>query len=286
MREQILITGSSGLLGQEFRRFLPEENAIFCSHSQLDITKIEDIRQFMEVNPIKYIINCAANCNAEYLEEHPQDSYLINELAPHNLALVANEYGATLIHFSSDYVFNGKQSIPYIEIDQTSGLSVYGCSKERSEKDLLSICNSVVIFRTAWLFSEFGRDFVKTIKQLGSKQDLSVIFDQIGSPTYAGDLAKHVLDILPQIQQGTKEIYHLSNEGSCSWYDLAHQIVRGFDLNCKVTPIHTGEFPQKAKRPSYSVLDKSKVKSDFNLSIRHYSDALDECIWRIKNMIK
>lgn len=286
MRKKILITGGNGLLGQEFRRVLPEENVIFCSHSQLDITQIDDIRQFVDANQVKYIINCAANCNAEYLEEHPQDSYLINEMAPHNLALVANEYNATLIHFSSDYVFDGKQSIPYIETDQTAGLSVYGRSKERSEKDLLSICNTVVIYRTAWLFSEFGRDFVKTIKQLGTRQDLKVIFDQIGSPTYAGDLAKYVVEILPQIQQGTKEIYHLSNEGSCSWYDLAHQIIRRFDLNCKVTPIHTGEFQQKAKRPSYSVLDKSKVKKDFNLSIRHYTDALDECIWRIKNMIK
>lgn len=286
MRKKILITGGSGLLGQEFRRFLTDENAIFCSHSQLDVTKLEDIRQFMDANQIGYIINCAANCNAEYLEEHPEDSYFINELAPRNLAIAANEYGATLIHFSSDYVFDGKKSVPYTEQDQTSPLSVYGFSKEKSEKELINICDTVVIYRTSWLFSEFGRDFVKTMRRLGTEQDLRVIFDQIGSPTYAGDLAKMVTEILPQIQTGTKEIYHLSNEGSCSWYDLAHHIVRGFGLNCDVNPIHTYEFNQKARRPSYSVLDKSKVKHDFNLSIRHFNDALEECIWRIKKYNK
>lgn len=282
MKTNILLTGANGLLGSEFKRCLSPEHAYFCGRDELDVTKLDSVRSFLKNKRVDYIVNCAANCNAEYLEENPEVSAEINELAPVNLAIAANEIGATLIHFSSDYVFDGKKSSPYTEEDVTNPLSVYGKSKERSEQELLNICDSVLIFRIAWLFSEYGRDFVKTMRGLASRGELKVIFDQVGSPSYAGDIARYITNIIPHIDHGMKEIYHLTNEGVCSWYDLSCYIIREFNLKCNIIPIHTAEYHQKAKRPQYSVLDKSKIKRDFDLDIRHFSDGLHECINRIK----
>lgn len=280
--QNILITGGNGLLANEFKRRISYDDAIFCSRTDLDVTNIDMIRSFIQGRDIKYIINCAANCNAEYLETHPEDSVKINEIAPQNLAIVSNEIGATLIHFSSDYVFDGKKNTPYVETDITNPLSVYGRSKEKSEQYLLNHCDSVVVIRTAWLFSPFGKDFVKTIWRAAQKGNLHVIFDQVGSPSYAGDVAKYVIEILPKLERDTKEIYHLTNEGICSWYDLSCLALREFGIQREVIPIHTNEYVQKAKRPTYSVLDKEKIKKDFGIQIRHFSDALHECIAEIK----
>lgn len=281
--EQILITGANGLLGSELRERLSPANNFFCSREDMDITDMDSIRRYVAGKQIKYIINCAASRDAEYLESHYEEAEKISVDGPRNLALIANELGAVLIHISTDYVFDGKKSAPYTEDDATCGLSVYGKVKIAGEKAVLSTAETALVIRTAWLFSSYGKDFVKTIYQLAStKPELKVIYDQVGTPCYAGDLAAAILQILPQIRRGTREIYHYTNEGICSWYDLAYQIVHDFGLNCRVLPIHTGDFVQKAPRPSFSALDKSKIKRDFNLQIRHYSEGLTDCINRVK----
>lgn len=279
----IFVTGANGLLGMEFCERLSLENTYFASHSDCDITDIESIRSYTKAKNISVIINCAANRNAEAMEDDYEAARKITVDGPKNLAIVSKEIGAKLIHFSSDYVFDGKKSSPYFETDEPNGISAYGKLKVEGEDAVLKEADTAIVIRTAWLFSHYGQDFVKTIKKLAeNRAELKVIYDQIGSPCYAGDLAQYVLEIIPQIKNGTKEIYHLTNEGVCSWYDLAYQIVKDFGLDCRVLPIHTGEFLQKAPRPHYSVLDKTKIKADFNLNIRHYSEALMECISKIK----
>lgn len=199
------------------------------------------------------------------------------------MGIIANKLNAILIHISTDYVFDGLKSSPYTENDVTNPLSVYGKTKVESEKILLQKVDNVIIYRTAWLFSKYGRDFVKTIRNIASKnKEIRVIFDQVGSPCYAHDLASYIIQSLPLIKNNTKEIFHLTNEGVASWYDLAQIIVNEFNLDCKVIPIHSFEYPQKAKRPHFSVLDKTKFKKYFGIDIRHYTFGLNECIRQIK----
>jgi len=281
--KNILITGANGLLGSEFRERLSPEHNFFCSHADMDITDINSIRSYVKDKKISYIINCAASRDAEYLEDHYDEAEKISIHGPENLAKVSNEIGAPLIHISTDYVFDGQKSTPYQETDKTNGLSVYGKVKIAGEQAVLKTADTAAIFRTAWLFSHYGKDFVKTIKGLAEKNtELRVVYDQVGSPCYAGDLSEAILQILPQIKSHSHEIYHFTNEGICSWYDLAYQIVQGFGLPCRVVPIPTAEFPQKAKRPSFSALDKRKVKQHFGIKIRHYSEGLADCITQIK----
>lgn len=281
----ILVTGANGLLGNEFREQLDLNNNYFSSRQDCDITDIDSIRKYVSNKKIDIILNCAANRNAEAMQNDYNAAHKITVCGPKNLAIVANEIGAKLIHFSSDYVFDGKKSSPYEETDKTNGLSVYGKLKIEGEQEVLNIANNALIIRTAWLFSYYGQDFVKTIKKLAeTKDEINVIYDQVGSPCYASDLAKYTIEILPKIKSNSREIYHLTNEGVCSWYDLAYQIVKSFNIPCKINPIHTNEFPQKAPRPSYSVLDKTKVKAHFGINIRHYSEGLDDCIKRIKGI--
>lgn len=281
--KKILVTGARGLLGSEFKERLDNSSAYFCDRDEMDITNISSVREYVNGKEISCIINCAAGRDAEYLEDNFAEAQLISVDGPKNLAIVANEINASIIHISTDYVFDGEKSSPYVETDKTNGLSVYGVVKAQGEQAVLNTANTALIFRTAWLFSHYGKDFVKTIKHLAETRDeLNVIFDQIGSPCYAGDLATHILEIIPQIKPNSKEIYHLTNEGVCSWYDLAYEIVRGFGLSCNVKPIHTCEFSQKAKRPYFSVLDKYKFKRDFGIDIRHYSEGLADCISKVK----
>lgn len=281
--KDILIVGAYGLLGSEFRERLSEKQAFFCGHKDFDITNIQTMRDYVSGKNIKYIINCAACRDAEYLESHQEEAEAISVDGPRNLAIISSEIGAVLIHVSTDYVFDGNKSFPYLETDAVNGLNVYGRMKERGEREVLAHADTCLVLRTAWLFSSYGGDFVKKIRELALKlPELKVIFDQVGSPCYAGDFAKYVVDILSLIKPNTKEIYHLTNEGICSWYDLAYATVKEFGLNCVVTPIHTADFPQKALRPKYSVLDKEKIKKDFGLKIRHYSEGLKDCIIKIK----
>ena len=259
----ILITGAKGLLGQEFVHRIPATEALSPSKEELDITSWHSLQNYVRGKKIDFIINCAADRYAEIIQEHPGQSRAVSIDGPRNLAEFARDNGAALIHFSTDYVFDGKSNIPYKE-------------------QVLKAGGTVLVIRTAWLFSAYGKDFVKTIRSLAQKnKEIRVVFDQVGSPCYAGDLARWVVEMLPQIKSGTREIYHLTNEGVCSWYDLAYLTVKGFGLATQVVPIHTHEYPQKAIRPHYSVLDKSKIKRDFNLQLRHYSEGLNECIQQI-----
>ena len=283
---KILVTGGNGLLATEIKKISAGMDMLFCDANQLDITNKESVHNFINQNPgIGAIINCAAGRDAEILEENVELAEAIGVRGPTNLAIAANEIGATLVHFSSDYVFDGKKSSPYLETDPTNALSVYGRTKAIGEQAVLEVADTAIIFRTAWLLSVEGKkSFVRTIMELAkSKEEIRVVYDQVGSPTYAADLARMILEILPKVPQGARELYHLTSEGVCSWYDIAHQIVSSLDLPCRVIPIHSGEYPTKAKRPSYSVLDKTKVKKDFNLRIRHYSEGLNVCLQQLQN---
>ena len=283
---KILITGGNGLLASEIKKKITTEDAIFCDVDELDITNIDFVRSYISLHPkIEAIINCAAGRDADIMESDQEYGQKIAVDGPKNLAIIANEIGATLIHISSDYVFDGTKSSPYTEQDKTNGLSVYGRTKALGEQVVLNTADTGVVFRTAWLLScEGKKSFINTIASLAkTKEEIGIVFDQVGSPTCAADLAEMLLKIIPQIKKGTKEIFHLTNEGIASWYDIAKFVVSGLNLPCKVKPIHSYEYPTKAKRPSYSVLDKTKVKKAFNIEIRHYSEGLKECINQLKN---
>lgn len=282
---KILVTGGRGMLATEIRKKAPE-GTLFCDISDIDITDIASIRTYIaQHQDVDVIINCAAGRDAEVLEENPEQAEKIAIIGPRNLAIVSREINAILIHISSDYVFDGKKGYPYIEEDETNALSVYGKTKVLGEKEVLKYAKTGIVFRTAWLLSAEGnKSFVKTIATLAQQRsELNVVFDQIGSPTSAADLAGMILSIVPQIKEGTKEIFHLTNEGVASWYDIAVTIVSELGLPCHINPIHSFEYPTKAKRPFYSVLDKTKVKNTYNIKIRHYSEGLKECLSTMKN---
>lgn len=284
---KILVTGGNGLLATEIKKKITDEKALFCDKEDMDITDMNSIRSYIQKHSdIEVILNCAAGRDAEVLEENPELAQKIAVDGPKNLSMVANELDVPLIHMSSDYVFDGKKSSPYTEDDATNGLSVYGRTKILGEQVVINTANTGVIFRTAWLLSLEGKkSFVKTIAALAeTKEEIGIVFDQIGSPTCAADLAEMILKIIPQIKRGTKEIFNLTNEGVCSWYDIAYFIVNGLNLPCRVIPIHSYEYPTKAKRPLYSVLDKTKVKNVYNIHIRHYSEGLRECIQQLKKL--
>lgn len=280
---KIWITGACGLVGSEFRSRLNAEEACFTDREDCDITNLDNILAYGNNKDISVIINCAASRDAEYLEDNPESGLLINVQAPQNLAIAANKLGAALIHISSDYVFDGAKNTPYCEADAVSPLSVYGRQKVDGEKIVLDTADTAVILRTAWLFSSYGKDFVKTIDKLAQGRDeINVVYDQVGSPTYAADFAEAVLQMLPKIKTGSREIYNLTNEGVCSWYDLAAQIVDLFGHKCRVNPIESKDFSQRALRPKYSVLSKDKIKKDFGLQLRHYTAGLRDCVNLVK----
>jgi dTDP-4-dehydrorhamnose reductase len=281
---KILLVGGSGLLGSEFRALLSADAYYAPSSSEMDIRDATAIQRYCADKPdISAVINCAASRDAEYLEDHETIAREINVIAARELALFSKRANIPFIHFSSDYVFDGLKNTPYLEGDVTNPLSVYGRTKLDGEIAVLENSTTCLCIRTAWVFSVYGKDFVKTIIANGAKRDeLKVVFDQVGSPTHGQDIARAVLDILPKIRNGTRAVYHLTNEGVCSWYDLAWTIVRHAGLSCKVTPIHTSEYLLRSPRPSYSVLDKGKIKRDFGLNLRHWSEALSDCITLVR----
>lgn len=280
---KIWITGACGLVGSEFRSRLNAEEACFTDREDCDITNLDNILAYGNNKDISVIINCAASRDAEYLEDNPESGLLINVQAPQNLAIAANKLGAALIPISSDYVFDGAKNTPYCETDAVSPLSVYGRQKVDGEKIVLDTADTAIVLRTAWLFSSYGKDFVKTIDKLAQDRDeINVVYDQVGSPTYAADFVAAILQMLPQIKTGSREIYNLTNEGVCSWYDLAAQIVDLFGHKCRVNPIESKDFSQRALRPKYSVLSKDKIKKDFGLQLRHYTAGLRDCVNLVK----
>jgi len=278
----ILVTGSNGQVGSELQALSPayEYNFYFTDRDSLDITDKATVEEFVKNNEITAIINAAAYTAVDKAEEDKESADRVNHLATKYLAEIAKEQGCKLIHISTDYVFNGKNYKPYNEDDVTSPNGVYGATKLAGEKAMQTVNpKDSIIIRTSWVYSSYGANFVKTMLRLGKERDtLGVIFDQVGTPTYARDLARTILDILPQITNEDVAIYHYSNEGVLSWYDFAKEIMRMAKIECEINPIETKEYPTPATRPHYSLLNKAKIKKDFNITIPYWKDSLDNCL--------
>ncbi len=280
---KILVTGSNGQLGNEMRRVAMEScrqhEFIFTDVAELDITNAAAVLE--AARGVGAIVNCAAYTNVDAAEDDEETAYLINATAAANLAAAARAEGALLIHVSTDYVFGGEGNTPRTEDMPTNPLGAYGRTKLAGEQAILeSGCRSVIL-RTAWLYSIHGKNFVKTMLNLmASRQELRVVFDQVGTPTYAGDLADTIGTILntPAPAEG---VYHYSNEGVCSWYDFAVAIGQLAGSSCQVKPCHSHEFPSKVERPAFSVLDKTKIRTAFNLPIPHWHKSLQSCIEKL-----
>ena len=278
----ILVTGSNGQLGSEIRELSSryKYNFFFTDSSVLDITDFKKVKEFIEENKIDIILNCAAYTAVDKAEKDEVNADKINHLAVKNLAQISKDRTIKLIHISTDYLFDGTNFKPYVEDDTTNPTGVYGKTKLDGESAMREInpLNSIII-RTSWVYSSYGTNFVKTMLRLGKERDsLGVIFDQVGTPTYARDLAKTILDILPNITNDTVEIYNYSNEGVLSWYDFAKEIMKMAKIECQINPIETKKYPTPAKRPHYSLLNKAKIKEEFNLTIPYWKDSLDECL--------
>lgn len=276
----VLVTGERGQLASEIKVLSLDNpnNFFFTDKEELDITNRESIYMFVNKHNIDIIINCAAYTAVDKAEEEKVLSDEVNHQAIKYLASISKEKSIQLIHISTDYIFDGNNCIPYIETDITNPSGIYGKTKLDGELILQEINpkNSIII-RTAWLYSSFGDNFVKTMLSLGKeKESLEVIFDQVGTPTYARDLAKTILEILPKIENSEVEIYHYSNEGVLSWYDFAKEIMQMAEIECQINPIETKEYITFAKRPHYSLLNKRKIKNKFNIQIPYWKDSLDE----------
>lgn len=285
----ILVTGANGQLGNCFRNCFQrgsKDNYIFTDVAELDITDPAAVRRMVADNKIGIIINCAAYTNVDKAEEDGAFAETLNSTAVRNLADAIKDNDGTLIHISTDYVF-GKEpyNVPCREDQTGTPTGVYGLTKLHGEQAIAASGAKALIFRTAWLYSEYGKNFVKTMLGLtSSKPSLKVVFDQTGTPTYAQDLADTIFDIIEKRQyNGNEGTYHYSNEGVCSWYDFTKMIaaMTGNDT-CDIQPCHSDEFPSKVKRPSYSVLDKTKVKETFGIRIPYWTDSLRKCINNIK----
>jgi len=279
------VTGSNGQLGSEIKAISSDYSYkfFFTDRNNIDITSKESINEFCQINNINVIINCAAYTAVDKAQSDEINADLINRKAVKKLALVSQELDIKLIHISTDYVFDGKNFKPYCEEFQTNPQSIYGKTKLDGENEMRDINpkNSIII-RTSWVYSYYGNNFVKTMLRLGKeKEELGVIFDQVGTPTYAKDLAITILDIVPQINNQKVEIYNYSNEGVLSWYDFAKEIMKMAKLDCKINPIETYQYPTPAKRPHFSLLNKNKIKSTFNIEIPYWKDGLDDCLRRL-----
>ena len=309
---KILVTGANGQLGNELRvvtcgsadRYLftdvvdASQESVAMLHklggqsvdtttTKLDITDIEAIRKMVRENDVKVIVNCAAYTNVDAAESNQELAELLNAKAPQNLAMVMAEVGGLLVHISTDYVF-GKEpyNTPCREDQKGTPTGVYGLTKLHGEQNILASGCDYIILRTAWLYSEFGKNFVKTMLNLtATKPELKVVFDQVGTPTYAGDLAEVIVNIIDgQKYNGNTGIYHYSNEGVCSWFDFTKMIAEySKHTDCNIQPCHSEEFPSPVKRPSFSVLDKTKIKETFGITIPYWTETLKRCNANLKD---
>ena len=283
----ILITGARGQLGSSLRQLgsVSPNNYLATDVAELDITDAGAVLQTVKEQRIDVIVNCAAYTNVERAEEDEARADLLNHKAAAYLAAAAKETGATLIHVSTDYVFDGTAHTPYREDTATSPLGAYGLTKLAGEEAVKASGCRYLILRTAWLYSEYGNNFLKTMLRLTSEREtLRVVFDQVGTPTYAGDLALAIFSLIETGRYaGNEGVYHFTDEGVCSWYDFAVEIAAaaGHDT-CRIIPCHTSEYPTKATRPAYSVLDKTRFKKTFQMDIPHWREALIYCMKRLQ----
>ena len=284
----VLVTGASGQLGKSLNRFV-ENNIlnhqfVFATREQLDLSNFKNVRRFIEKNQFNIIINCAAYTSVDNAETEKEQANLVNHLSVKNIAEVARDNHIKLIHISTDYVFDGLKLASYDETDNTSPLNVYGKTKLDGENAILSIMElNAIIIRTSWVYSEHGNNFVNTILILSQKKDkLNIVSDQIGSPTNAKDLAGAIVSIINNKKfyetDTPSEVFHYSNDGECSWYDFAKEIVSLSGTKCIISPIDSKDYPQKALRPKYVLMDKRKIQDYFGLEIHFWTDSLKSCI--------
>ncbi|MAZ93225.1 MAG: dTDP-4-dehydrorhamnose reductase [Lentimicrobiaceae bacterium] len=285
--KNILITGSNGQLGSEIREIsdrYENYNFVFTDVEELDLTISEDIVSFFADNKIDACINCAAYTAVDKAEDEVELVMLVNSTAVENLSKVCKNNGTLLFHISTDYVFNGKHFMPYVETDTVSPDSQYGLSKLKGEEAVMLNCDKAIIVRTSWLYSSHGNNFVKTLIKLGNERDqLSVVSDQVGTPTYAADLAEAIMVMIASFDETKpKEIYHFSNEGAISWYDFGKAIMKLSNIECAINPIDSKDYPSKANRPFYSVLSKSKIKKHYGVNVPYWEDSLRRMIIKSK----
>lgn len=281
----ILVTGANGQLGHEMQRVAKDSKHTYIftdvaeGYEHLDITNIDAVRSIVQERDVQIIVNCAAYTNVDKAETDFELANLLNNTAAENLATAMKEANGTLIHISTDYVFQGDRNTPCREDWATNPLGVYGKTKLAGEKSIEATGCKHIIIRTAWLYSQWGKNFVKTMQMLTSTKDtLKVVFDQVGTPTFAGDLADVVSHIIETEQLGKTGIYHFSNEGVCSWFDFAKVICELSGNTCDIQPCYSDEFPSPVKRPHFSVLDKSKLKKTFGVRVPYWTDSLKVCI--------
>ncbi len=286
---KILITGANGQLGSDLRVITPTHTDLLCVFTDietLDITDSQKLKLFLDEHAFDWLINCAAYTAVDKAEMEVDKAYLINKTAVELLASECKQRNIRLIQISTDYVYDGCTWNPYLEGDATNPKSVYGASKLAGEQALIDSGAEYLIIRTSWLYSSFGGNFVKTIRRLATERpQINIIYDQIGSPTYSHDLALTIINIIKQISysanRNLNEILHYANEGVCSWYDFAKAIVELSNYNCKVNPIETSDYPTPAKRPAYSVCNKKKIKTLYQIEIPYWKDSLANCIAKL-----
>lgn len=280
MQKNILVTGSKGQLGRSLSKITKENNAynfVFIDKEEADITSKEALEALFSQHKFFAVLHFAAYTAVDRAESEPETCELVNHKATEQIAKLCNQHSSKLLYISTDYVFDGTKPSPYMPTDKPNPLSVYGTTKLQGEQAVLANCKQSIIIRTSWLYSEFGNNFVKTMRHLGSEKDeIGVVFDQVGSPCYATDLAKVVMMLADKEFNG--QIFHFSNEGVCSWYDFARKTMLLSGLKCKVRPIKTTEYPTAATRPQFSLLDKSDIKTFLSIDIPHWEDSLAECI--------
>jgi len=284
---KILITGANGQLGSEIKEISPlykDLSFTFTDVEELDITNYNALGKYFSKNKFDCIINCAAYTAVDKAETETEKAMLLNATAVKNLAEFATAKKSLFVHVSTDYVYDGRNYKPYAEGDLTNPKSAYGKSKLDGEVEIIFNSDKAIIFRTSWLYSAYGNNFVKTILKFAKEKGvLNVVNDQVGTPTYARDLAKAILDIVPGYDATSKfEIFNYANEGVCSWYDFAKEIVEIAGIPCTVNPIESKDYPQVAQRPFYSVLNKSKIRKHFGISIPYWKDSLKDCLKKLK----
>ncbi len=283
---KVIITGAYGQLGSELKKIQSKFSGmdfLFTDFDTLDITNVTAVDAFFEKSQPGFVVNCAAYTSVDKAENDSDKAYLLNKTGPEILAEMCKKYGARLIQISTDYVFDGKGHRPYVEDDVVNPSGIYGKSKLDGEICCMKILPDSIIIRTSWLYSSFGNNFVKTMLRLGNeKEALNVVFDQIGTPTFAGDLAEVILRII-QSKKIVPGIYHYSNEGVASWYDFTLAIHEIAGISCAISPVESKEFKTEAERPHYSVLNKSKIKSTFQVPIPYWKDSLVRCVKDILN---